>query len=394
MAIYKYKGYDSQGKRVSSELVSSSKNAAFEALRNKSINPFFIEMAGEKKSNLFIVKFDIGQFFFQLGIMLKSGLPLHKTLGILKKNYRQRSTINILVSIEKDISEGVKFSDSLNDKCSKLISEVYLNMIRIAESTGKLADVLLSIASHYEQKKERENKVVSSLIYPLIVAVIGSCIVGFLIVYVLPNMERVFKSFKMKLPFTTLILLHTGSFLKSYGIFIVIITWISLAFILRMYSKSVVFRETIDSLFLRLHLYKKIQMATFTELLAFQLNEGIPLVNALRGCSGVVKNIIVKQEIQRIAMEVEKGKPLSEGLKDSSIFDEILVAATITGESTGELANFIGRMSIFFKKDVDKVLDRLTSVAEPLFILILGLAVGFIMLSITTPLLKLNQMVK
>ncbi|MBF0542545.1 MAG: type II secretion system F family protein [Nitrospirae bacterium] len=399
MAIYKYKGYDAAGIEVSSELVSQNKNTALKTLKNKSINPYFIEMRGEKNTGFLnlgwlLPHFDVGQFFFQLGIMLKSGLPLYTTLGIIMKNYKQRSISNILVLIEKDISEGIKFSDSLSDKCSNIVSEVYLNMIRIAESTGRLADVLLSIASHNEQKKEREGKIISSLTYPFMVAFIGTGIVGFLISYILPKMEKVFISFKMKLPISTVILIQAGSFLKSYGIIIIIITWFLIIFMIKVYNKNIVFRQTIDSLFLRLKLYKKIQVATFTELLAFQLNEGIPLVKALMGCSGVVKNMVFKREIERIAMEVENGKPLSLAIKGSSIFDEMLIAATITGESTGELSNFIERISSFLKKDVDKILDRLTSMAEPLFILILGLAVGFIMLSIMTPLLKLNQMVK
>lgn len=397
MAIFKYKGYDALGKDVSSELVAQNKNAALEALRNLSINPYFVKEIGERKTGLlsfFISRIDVGQFFFQLGIMLKSGLSLHKILGIIMKNYSQRSISNILVSIEKDISEGMKFSDSLSNRCSNIISEVYLNMIRIAESTGRMADVLLSIASHYEQKKAREGKIISSLTYPLMVGFIGTGIVGFLISYVLPKMEKVFISFKMELPVSTIILIYTGYFLKTYGILILIISSCIVVFMLRIYNKNIVFRETIDSSLLRLGIYKKIQVASFTELLAFQLNEGIPLVKALIGSSEVVRNRVVKREIQRIASEVERGRPLSEGLKGSSIFDDMLIAATITGESTGELSNFISRISDFFKRDVDKVLDRLSSLAEPIFILILGLAVGFIMLSIMTPLLKLNQIIK
>ncbi|NOY39597.1 MAG: type II secretion system F family protein [Nitrospirae bacterium] len=393
MAIYKYKGYDPAGKEVNGVVEAPTRAIAMKSLRDETILPYLIEEMGAKKRRWIFQKKDSGQLFFQIGIMLKSGLPLIKSLDITMRHREQKGLSHILSDIKKHVSEGRRFSEALANY-PEVFPDVYVNMVRIAEATGGLADVLLNIAEYEERKKEREGKIKSALTYPLVVGMIGSAVVGFLLGYVVPKMEKIFQSVKIDLPFSTTMLIAIGSFLRSYGLILSILCGILVIAGVRMYRNSVPLRKKVDTLFIGVEVLRKAVMARISELLAFQLREGIPLVAALNGCRGVVNNLLIKEEMQRLALEVEKGKPLSEGLKDSPVFDEMLMAAVLTGEKTGELAGFLERMSYYYRKDVERIMGRLTSLAEPVFILILGLVVGFIVVSIMTPLFEMNQLVK
>ncbi len=393
MSIFKYKGYDPAGKEVNGVVEAPTKAIAMKSLRDETILPYLIEEMGAKKRRWIFQKKDSGQLFFQIGIMLKSGLPLIKSLDITMRHREQKGLSHILSDIKKHVSEGRRFSEALANY-PEVFPDVYVNMVRIAEATGGLADVLLNIAEYEERKKEREGKIKSALTYPLVVGLIGSAVVGFLLGYVVPKMEKIFQSVKIDLPFSTTMLIATGSFLRSYGLILSILCGVLVIAGVRMYRNSVPLRKRVDTLLIGVEVLRKAVMARISELLAFQLREGIPLVAALNGCRGVVNNLLIKEEMQRLALEVEKGKPLSEGLKDSPVFDEMLMAAVLTGEKTGELAGFLERMSYYYRKDVERIMGRLTSLAEPVFILILGLVVGFIVVSIMTPLFEMNQLVK
>lgn len=393
MAIYRYKGYDPSGKEVDGVVEAPTRAMAMKSLREETVLPYLIEEVGEKKRRWPLRRKDPGQLFFQIGIMLKSGLPLIKSLDITMRHREQKGLSHVLSDIKKHVSEGKRFSDALG-RYQRVFPEVYVNMVRIAEATGGLADVLLNIAEYEERKKEREGKIKSALTYPLVVGMIGSAVVGFLLGYVVPKMEKIFQSVKIDLPVSTSVLIAVGSFLRSYGLLLSILAGVTVVAGVRMYRNSPPLRKRIDSLLIGKEVFRKAVMARITELLAFQLREGIPLVAALNGCRGVVSNLMIREEMQRLALEVEKGRPLSEGLKDSPVFDEMLMAAVLTGEKTGELAGFLERMSYYYRKDVEKIMGRLTSLAEPVFILILGLVVGFIVVSIMTPLFEMNQLVK
>ncbi len=393
MAIYRYKGYDPSGKEVDGVVEAPTRAMAMKSLREETVLPYLIEEVGEKKRRWPLRRKDPGQLFFQVGIMLKSGLPLIKSLDITMRHREQKGLSHVLSDIKKHVSEGKRFSDALG-RYPRVFPEVYVNMVRIAEATGGLADVLLNIAEYEERKKEREGKIKSALTYPLVVGMIGSAVVGFLLGYVVPKMEKIFQSVKIDLPVSTSVLIAVGSFLRSYGLLLSILAGVTVVAGVRMYRNSPPLRKRIDSLLIGKEVFRKAVMARITELLAFQLREGIPLVAALNGCRGVVNNLMIREEMQRLALEVEKGRPLSEGLKDSPVFDEMLMAAVLTGEKTGELAGFLERMSYYYRKDVEKIMGRLTSLAEPVFILILGLVVGFIVVSIMTPLFEMNQLVK
>ncbi len=393
MTLYKYKGYNKSGKEITGILEAPDINTAQQSIRAQEILPFLVEPVRERRRLSLSRKPDVGYLFFQIGIMLKCGLPLTRALDVVIGQSGNRRLTGILNEIKKDISEGNRFSEALR-KYSGYFPEVYINMVRIAETTGGLADLLLDIANHEEQKKEQEAKLKSALTYPMIVALIGSGIVGFLLIYVVPKMLKIFNSVKIELPLSTRLLIAVGGFFRSYGVLLIILLSIVFLLFRRYYFHRLGFKAKVDQLLIRIELYRKAAIARLTEILAFQLQEGIPMVLALRATKGIIKNTVLHKEIDRLTSEIETGKSLSEALKKSTIFDDMFKAAIITGESTGELTEFLKKISYYMQKDVERVTKRALSLAEPVMILILGLIVGFIVLSIMLPIFDLNQMVR
>ncbi len=397
MPLYSFKGYSSEGKRISSIIEADTRIEALSGIRDHSVIPYSIEEVGEKKKRKFRIwgyrKTKTHQIFFEIGIMLKSGLPLVKALDIIIRHREGTVLSRVISNIRKDVTEGMRFSDAIG-KHLEIFLDVHISMIRIAESTGRLADVLLNISEYEEKKKEREAKFKQAISYPAIVAVLSSGVVGFLIGYVVPKMESIFHSLKIELPYTTRVLIAFGSFLGSYGLIFVFILGIVIVLLLRTYTSVMVFRKKIDSILINIRMVRDATTARLLELLAFQLKEGLPLTSALSACKGTIRNQVFKEETDRLIHEIEKGRSFSEGLRDSLIFEDMLTAAVRTGESTGNLSEFLERMSVYYRKSLDNISDRVMVLAEPLLILILGLIVGFVVLSIVTPLFNLNQLIR
>ncbi|RMG67387.1 MAG: type II secretion system F family protein [Nitrospirae bacterium] len=393
MALYKYRGYDKGGKVIDGVIEASDRKEALRSLQLKDILPFEIEPSRKKRTWHFRRGFDRGYLFFQLGVMLRCGLPLTRALEIVIKESSNRSIADVLTEVKDDVTRGVRFSEALS-RFPEVFTLVYVNMVRVAEATGGLAELLLSIAEYEDKRREQESKLKSALIYPLVVALVGSGVVGFLLMYVMPKMLRIFSSVKAELPLMTRVLVASGEFLRSYGLILSLLIGVGMVMLYRNYRSGGRLRLAIDRLFLRMSLYRKAIIVRFAELLAFQLKEGIPLVVALQGCKGVVSNQLFSDEIDRISREVEKGRSFSDAIRPSAMFDDMFKATVVTGESTGELKEFLLRVSAFMRKDVEKVTTRVLSLAEPVLIMLLGVVVGFIVLSIMLPLFELNQMVR
>ncbi len=393
MALYKYKGYDKTGKPIDGVVEAPDRKEALKALQQKNILPFEIEESRKKTRSFFKRRIDRGYLFFQLGVMLRCGLPLTRALEIAARETSNRSIAGVLTEIKDDVTRGIRFSDALS-KFPRVFSTVYVNMVRVAEATGGLAELLLSIAEYEERKREQESRLKSALAYPLVVALIGSGVVGFLLMYVMPKMIKIFKTVKVELPLITRVLVAGGEFLRQYGLLVAIVVGIAAVSVYRNYSRGGKTRGIVDRWLLKINLYKKAIMVRFSELLAFQLKEGIPLVVALQGCKGAVTNLYFQNEIERISIEVQKGRSLSDVIRNSAMFDDMFKATVVTGESTGELKEFLLRVAYFMRRDVERLTSRIVSMAEPVLIMVLGTIVGFIVLSIMMPIFELNQMVR
>jgi len=402
MPVYKYTGFNSEGKKVYGTVEGNSVNFVISKLKEQGI---FVESIKDVKSKDRFLILDyfkgfvssgrklLPDVFFQLAMLLKSGIPLSESLKITGNQVNNKKVKNILLALSAKVSEGVKLSVAMQE-FNDYFSDVLINLVRTSEETGRLAETFENVARYEEEKRKSMDKIKVAMIYPMIVLSIGMGVVGFLLSYVVPKMKNIFSAVNRELPATTKFLIATGNFIKSYGVLAITIL-IILIILIRVYlKKNEKILKKIDKYLLRFNLFLNINLYKFSESMNFLLSEGVPLLTAVSLSTNSISNRELKDVLFFVAEDIKSGKSFSESLKRSGSFPEMFVAAIKTGEKSGNLANIFLRLSEFYFKKIEKTLNVFLSIIEPLFILILGLIVGFIVLSIMSPLFELNTFIR
>jgi len=398
MPTFSYTGITKKGKKIKGVKDSLSKTSLLVELKQSGIFISDIEKITSKKKLPINISFGNNKnqqsdIFFQLSLLLKSGIPLVEALKIVAESVRNERLKRMLLDTSSSVSEGKKFSVAL-EKHKHIIDEMHINLISISENIGRLADVLLDIAAYEEEKKKAFDKIRSAMVYPLTVFILGLGVVGFLLSYVVPKMEKVFSSVNREIPGSTKILIAVGDIIKNHGLWFTILLLILATGLRLFYSKNKDFRMAIDRKLYNLTFIKEILLSKFTHVFSFLLKEGLVMTDALKSSSRTLNNAYLQAIVYKIEDEVKGGTKLSISVKKNSVFPELFVAAIVTGERTGNLYQILNRVSEFYRKRVDKFSSTFISIIEPLFIVLIGIVVGFIVISIMGPLFELNTLVK
>ena len=398
MATYSYKGVSKSGKEVKGVKEAASKQALTNELLGEGIFVSSIEDIQNKKSllnsieSLLAKKLNLSDTFFQMSLLLRSGIPLVETLNIIAKSTKQQNLKNALLECASKISEGMRFSESLS-KFPKIFEPMYVNLIKASEHVGKLAEVLADIAVYEEDKRKNADKLKSAMIYPMTILVMGMGVLGFLLAFVVPKMESIFESMKQDIPGTTQFLLKLSQFVQDYGLTLLVFILFIIFAIRYLYKNNKKFRMKIDKRLFRLNMISQIEVAKFAHVLSFQLREGLPLTDALYYASLIINNKYMEETVGQVRESVQAGTKFSVSVKNAGIFPELFPAAVSTGESSGNMPDLLERVNEFYSKNVDKFIASFISALEPLFIVFIGLLVGFIVVSIMEPLFSMNTLV-
>jgi type II secretory pathway component PulF len=399
MPTYSYIGLKKDGKKIKGITDADSKSALLKILQNNEI--FVSEIEEVKPKQRKIVKFSIftslkkviPDVFFQLSLLLKSGIPLVESLKITSENFGNLHMKKILIDLSSKIAEGKKLSQAMLEYES-IFDPIHINLIKMSETTGRLDDILLGISEFEENKKSSVDKLKSALMYPLIVLLLGIIIVGFLLAYVVPKMEKIFSSAHKELPSMTLFLLKTGNFFSKYGIYLFVLAIILFIFLKYLFNKNEKFRISIDKKIFGINLIRQANLSKFAHVLAFQLKEGIALTDALKMSAKTLNNKYFFNIINEIVIDVENGMKFSESAKKIGVFPELFTAALVTGEKSGNLDNVLFKVSDFYSKNIERFNASFITLIEPIFIVCIGVVVLVIVLAIMGPLFDLNTIVK
>ncbi|NOZ83530.1 MAG: type II secretion system F family protein [Epsilonproteobacteria bacterium] len=267
-------------------------------------------------------------------------------------------------------------------------------MIEIAEKTGSLYKVLFTIANYEENKGALRYKLLSAVAYPAFILSLGAAVVSFLLIYIVPKMQHIFLSLHKSLPTVTKVIIAVGSFMKNYFLESFVFAVVGIVIFRLVYLRVEGFRNTIEKFLLGISAYRKLRIARFSSVLAFQLKAGIPLVDAVRSSYTVISNHLFCKRMEETAENIEGGMAVDKAFEKAGFFDRMFIASINTGQRSGKLSEFIGRMADYYEKDIDKLLKIVVSAAEPAAILFLGVVVGFIVMSIMVPLFDINQLIK
>lgn len=399
MATYSYKGISKTGKEVKGVREAVSRQALTSELLSEGIfvssisdmrekQPFFAKL-----QEAFAKKLNLSDTFFQLSLLLRSGIPLVEALKIVAKSTKEQHLKNALLESASKVSEGMRFSDSLS-KYPKIFEPMYVNLIKASEQVGKLAAVLADIAVYEEDKRKNTDKIKTAMVYPMTILVMGFAVLGFLLAFVVPKMESIFASMKQQIPASTQFLLKVSDFVSEYGLVLLLFIMFIIFTLRYLYKNNNKFRLAVDKKLFKINLVSHVSVSKFAHVLSFQLKEGLPLTDALHYASLVIDNKYMFDIVSQVKEAVQAGTKFSVAVRNAGIFPELFPAAVSTGESSGNMPELLERVNEFYSKNVDKFLTSFISAIEPIFIVIIGVLVGFIVVSIMQPLFSMNSLVQ
>ena len=399
MAAYSYKGISKTGKEVKGVREAVSRQVLTSELLSEGIfvssisdmrekQPFFAKL-----QEIFAKKLNLSDTFFQLSLLLRSGIPLVEALKIVAKSTKEQHLKNALLESASKVSEGMRFSDSLS-KYPKIFEPMYVNLIKASEQVGKLAAILADIAVYEEDKRKNTDKIKTAMVYPMTILVMGFAVLGFLLAFVVPKMESIFASMKQQIPASTQFLLHVSDFVSEYGLVLLLFIIFIIFSIRYLYRNNNKFRLALDKKLFKINLVSHVSVSKFAHVLSFQLKEGLPLTDALHYASLVIDNKYMYNIVSQVRESVQAGTKFSVAVRNAGIFPELFPAAVSTGESSGNMPELLERVNEFYSKNVDKFLTSFISAIEPIFIVIIGVLVGFIVVSIMQPLFSMNSLVQ
>ncbi len=409
MAVFSYKGMDAAGKKVSGIIDSDNIKAARAKLRKSKIFPTEISEGGNSgrgismaggidfKKYLEKVKVtDVANMTRQLSTLLNANVPLVDALGALVEQIDNNKLKSALSEIRERVKEGARLADSMR-AYPQIFSTLYLNMVQAGELSGALDVVLARLADFTESQARLNSKVKGALTYPLVMALVGMALMGFLLVFVVPKIVKIFEDTKATLPLPTKILITLSNFLSSYW-YIVIFLIIGIYFGVRKYKNSPKGRRLFDKMALRVpifgDMFRMIAIGRFCRTLATLISSGVQLMPALEIVKGIVNNVILEEVIEDTRNSVKEGESIAEPLRKSGQFPPLVTHMIRIGEKTGALENMLERVADNYEEQVDTKVSTLTTLLEPLMIVVMGGVVSAIVLSILLPILKLNQIAK
>lgn len=333
-------------------------------------------------------------FAKRLSILVKAGNPLLESLRMLKDQASTGAAKRIYSQIVEDVERGQFLSSSLNN-FKNIFGDFAVNVIRIGEMSGTLEGNLNYLAEELKKKQELKRKVVGAMIYPVIVLGATVALSVLLTVFIFPKILPIFESFKFDLPFTTRALIFISALSINYGFYILIgFVAVIVAFLFLMKTHG--FRLILDGFVLRLPIFGRIAqsyyMANFCRTLGLLLKSQILVVEATRITGKTIKNKVYQKEIEVISEKVLRGEKISAHLfTKKKIFPSILAQMIAVGESTGSLSDTLVFISEMYENEVDMLTKNLSTLLEPVLMIIMGAVVGFIAISIITPIYELTQ---
>jgi type IV pilus assembly protein PilC len=405
MAVaYTYTVRDRSGREITGSLEADSRDALAGKLGQMgylvvSIDEVKISLR-KKQIHLFGVRVktkDITIFTRQFATMINAGLPLIKCLSILTQQTESPALSDIISDCSKEIEAGRSLSEALA-KHPEAFSQLYVSMVRAGELGGMLDDVLLRVADQLERDAEIRQKIKSAMTYPIVVLGITIIIVTSMLMFVVPRFGKMFTELGGKLPTYTQFLVNVSHFLAGWGGLVVIVAIIGSVIAYRRFKATETGRMTLDRIKLRLPivgtLFHKTAMSKFSRTLGTLLSAGVPILGALEITGDTTGNMVVTKALEEVRAGVKEGETIARPLTQAEIFPPMVTQMISIGEETGALDVMLAKVSDFYDSEVNSAMDSFASIIEPVLLVVLGAAVGSIVIALYLPIFKVITLIK
>ena len=396
MAIFKYKAINSEGQRIEGSQSADSESQIREMLLSNQYYPLSIEKENSKSKKSFSfnskVKLkDIAVFCRQFYVMLDSGLSIGKALNILIEQCEKPKLREALIGVNGELKRGETLASSMR-KRKDVFPNLLTSMIDAGERSGNLDIILKRMAEYYEKETKIRGKIKSAMIYPIVLGVVAIIAITFILTFVMPTFVQMFEENNVDLPMSTKMVLETSKVLGKYGIIIFLILVTAIILLVK-YLKSEEGQYKLSSINLKIPVIKKLTqkiiVSRFTRTMGIVSSSGMSLVTSIEIVASVVGNKIAENELLKVKEKVLKGEGLGDSIMNIKIFPPMLASMVKIGEEAGSLDSILDKTADFYDDELEREIKTATALIEPSMIVLMGIIIGFLLISILTPMFKM-----
>lgn len=394
LQTYEWTGLDSRKRKISGE--QEAPNPAFvkTLLRRQGINVTRVRKKSGR-SVLFakpITGKQVALATRQIATLINAGIPIAQSVSAVARGVDNPRLAEMLDKIRRDVEGGNSLSNSIR-KYPGIFDRLYINLVSVGEESGTLDHLLLKIASYLERIEEIKGKIKAAMFYPIMVLAVAVAIVSIMLIFVIPEFENLFSSFGAGLPTLTQSMIDFSQWFREWW-YVFFISLIIAFFVLRaMYKRSTKMQHAMDRITLYLPIFgpvlRKAIVARYCRTLSTMFGAGVPLVDGLSAVAGATGNRVYYEACYRIRRDVSTGRPLQVSMAQTRLFPPMVLQMVGTGEETGELETMLTKTADYFENEVNDAVDAMSSLIEPIMIVILGGIVGTIVVAMYLPIFKL-----
>ena len=402
MPTFAYAARTRDGKMKKGALEAANRNALVESLRAQGLTPDPRSIrekktAGSRLGKRKVKASELMIFTRQLATMINAGLPLLQCLDILAEQTEDVNFSKVVLAIAQSVEGGETFSDALRS-FPRAFPDLYISMVKAGEASGDLDTVLVQLADYLESTAELKRRVRGAMVYPVMSLVVILVIASGLIIFVVPQFQKIFADMGAELPAPTKILIAVSTWLRSWRIFIIIGAAVGTVIAYRTYNQTEQGHYNLDAVKLRLPVFgmmmRKVSVGRFTRTLATLTRSGVAILQALEISERTAGNEVFAKAIREAAEGVQNGETLADPLARNGQFPTMVTRMIGVGEKTGALEVMLEKIADFYDAEVKAMVDALTSLIEPMLLVVMGIVVGGIIIGLFMPIMNLAQVIQ
>ncbi|WP_434927435.1 type II secretion system F family protein [Shewanella sp. HL-SH4] len=396
---FEWKGVNRDGQKTSGELRGSTIAEIRGILKAQGVSPKTVR---KKSAPLFklgdpkITAMDMAMITRQIATMLAAGVPLVTTIELLGRGHEKAKMRELLGGILSDVQSGIPLSDALRPH-RRYFDELYVDLVAAGEHSGALDIVFDRIATYREKSEQLKSKIKKAMFYPAAVVVVAILVTTMLLLFVVPQFEEIFRGFGAELPAFTQFVLGISRALQSSWYVILGLVVAAVFLFVRAHRNSQIVRDQVDTLILKIpaigDILHKGAMARFARTLATTFTAGVPLIDGLESAAGASGNAVYRIALLKVRQEVMSGMQMNVAMRTTELFPDMLIQMVMIGEESGSLDNMLNKVANIYEMQVDDAVDALSSLIEPIMMVVIGTLVGGLIVAMYLPIFQMGKIV-
>jgi type IV pilus assembly protein PilC len=393
---FAWEGRDKRGARIKGKSLAPDEQALRAELRRQGVAPSRIRRQRQGRKGGRVNPGDIAIFSRQLATMLAAGIPLVQAFEIVGNGHEKPAMQRLILDVKSDIEGGTSLHEALG-KHPLHFDALYVNLVEAGEQAGALESLLDKVATYKEKTEALKKKIKKALFYPAAVLAVAVLVTTVLLIFVIPQFESLYKGFGADLPAFTQMIINLSRFVQHDGVYIAVAVGLAVWAFFYFKKRSKAMQEFLDRASLKIPIIgpilNKAAIARYARTLSTMFAAGVPLVEALDSVAGATGNIVYEKAVMRMRDEVSTGQRLQRSMEATGLFPNMVNQMIAVGEESGSLDEMSGKVATFYEAEVDNAVDAMSSLLEPMIMVILGVLVGSLVIAMYLPIFKLGSVV-